>query len=327
MKRALPGLFLTLTLTAVAADEEGLASWYGEPYHGRVAASGEIYDMEEMTAAHRTLPFGTTVRVHRVDTGGNVVVRINDRGPIPEDVTHALRRVESESARMSVLVDELLLLARLDAGRPLEQEPVDLTRLTIEVTSDARVAGPTHRWQLKLPDEPLLVRGDELRLRQVIGNLLSNAAKHTPADSTITVAVAGTRSGPGADHRPAAGNGAANRASGPANRAGGASGAGAGPEGVRLSVTDNGQGIPPDLVPELFARFARGDSSRSRAAGSTGLGLAIVKAVVAAHHGTVGVQSRPGQTTFSIVLPRLAEPPEEGQAPPSGPAGGHAAPG
>jgi len=85
MKRALPGLFLTLTLTAVAADEEGLASWYGEPYHGRVAASGEIYDMEEMTAAHRTLPFGTTVRVHRVDTGSNVVVRINDRGPIPED--------------------------------------------------------------------------------------------------------------------------------------------------------------------------------------------------------------------------------------------------
>jgi len=258
---------------------------------------------------------------------GYAELALRHRGPVPEDVTHALRRVESESARMSVLVDELLLLARLDAGRPLEQEPVDLTRLTIEVTSDARVAGPTHRWQLELPDEPLLVRGDELRLRQVIGNLLSNAAKHTPADSTITVAVAGTRSGPGADHRPAAGNGAANRASGPANRAGGASGAGAGPEGVRLSVTDNGQGIPPDLVPELFARFARGDSSRSRAAGSTGLGLAIVKAVVAAHHGTVGVQSRPGQTTFSIVLPRLAEPPEEGQAPPSGPAGGHAAPG
>lgn len=77
---------LALTLTAVAAgEEEGLASWYGEPYHGRVAASGETYDMEELTAAHRTLPFGTTVRVNRLDNGATVVVRINDRGPIPED--------------------------------------------------------------------------------------------------------------------------------------------------------------------------------------------------------------------------------------------------
>ena len=225
---------------------------------------------------------------------GYAELALRHRGPVPEDVTHALRRVESESARMSVLVDELLLLARLDAGRPLEQEPVDLTRLTIEATSDARVASPTHRWQLELPDEPLLVRGDELRLRQVLGNLLSNAAKHTPADSTITVAVAGN---------------------------------GGREPGARLSVTDNGQGIPPDLVPDLFERFARGDSSRSRAAGSTGLGLAIVKAVVAAHHGTVGVQSRPGQTTFSIELPRLAEAPGDGAAPPPEPAGEHAAPG
>jgi two-component system OmpR family sensor kinase len=177
---------------------------------------------------------------------------------------------------MSVLVDELLLLARLDAGRPLEQEPVDLTRLTIEATSDAQVASRSHRWQLELPDEPLMVRGDEHRLRQVLSNLLSNAAKHTAPDSTVTVSVAAAEA--------------------------------AGRSAVRLSVSDNGQGIPPDLVPELFERFARGDSSRSRSAGSTGLGLAIVKAVVTAHHGTVSVESHPGQTTFTIVLPRLLEP-------------------
>ena len=217
---------------------------------------------------------------------GYAELALRQGGPVPADVTHALRRVESESARMSMLVDELLLLARLDAGRPLEQEPVDLTRLTIEATSDAQVASPSHRWQLELPDEPLMVRGDEFRLRQVLGNLLSNAAKHTTPDTTVTVAVSAARSAEdGAGTRPA----------------------------VQLSVTDNGQGIPADLVPELFERFARGDSSRSRGtgsgAGSTGLGLAIVKAVVTAHHGTVSVTSRPGRTTFTITLPRLAESP------------------
>jgi two-component system, OmpR family, sensor kinase len=212
---------------------------------------------------------------------GYAELALRQGGPVPDDVTHALERVQSESARMSVLVDELLLLARLDAGRPLATEPVDLTMLTIEATSDARVASPSHRWRLELPDEPLTVRGDEMRLRQVLSNLLSNAAKHTPADSEITVAVA----------------------------------AGAGVPAVQLSVTDNGPGISPDLLPELFERFVRGDSSRSHAAGSTGLGLAIVKAVVAAHQGTVGVTSRPGRTSFTIVLPC-------GQAGTDGPAAG-----
>src|SRR5450755_1111230 len=219
---------------------------------------------------------------------GYAELALRHRGPVPEDVTHALQRVESESARMSVLVDELLLLARLDAGRPLEEEPVDLTRLTIEATSDAQVASQSHRWQLELPDEPLMVRGDELRLRQVLSNLLSNAVFLTATGSTVTVSVAAAHG----------------------------SGASAGTSAVRLSVSDNGQGIPPDLVPELFERFARGDSSRSRGtgsgAGSTGLGLAIVKAVVTAHHGTVSVTSHPGRTTFTITLPRLAESPGDG---------------
>ena len=212
---------------------------------------------------------------------GYAELALRQGGPVPPDVTHALERVQSESARMSVLVDELLLLARLDAGRPLATEPVDLTMLTIEATSDARVASPSHRWRLELPDEPLTVRGDELRLRQVLSNLLSNAAKHTPADSEITVAVTATSAGPGEPN------------------------AAPGAPVIQLSVTDDGPGIPPDLLPELFERFVRGDSSRSHAAGSTGLGLAIVKAVVAAHHGTVGVTSRPGRTSFTIVLPRL----------------------
>jgi two-component system OmpR family sensor kinase len=229
---------------------------------------------------------------------GYAELALRQGGPVPEDVTHALERVQSESARMSVLVDELLLLARLDAGRPLATEPVDLTMLTIEATSDAQVSSPSHRWRLELPDEPLTVRGDEMRLRQVLSNLLSNAAKHTPADSDITVAVAATNYLPGPD------------------AVGGMAGTGLSLPAVQLSVTDNGPGIPPDLLPELFERFVRGDSSRSHAAGSTGLGLAIVKAVVTAQQGTVSVTSRPGRTSFTIVLPRL------GQAGTDGPAAG-----
>jgi two-component system, OmpR family, sensor kinase len=190
------------------------------------------------------------------------------QGQLPEEVAHALDRVESESERMTVLVDELLLLARLDAGRPLASEPADMTRLVIEVTSDARVAARDHRWQLELPDEPVIVVGDNLRLHQVLTNLLSNAARHTPAGTTVTVALT-----------PGSGNTAI------------------------LSVTDNGPGIAPELLPDIFERFVRGDSSRSRAGGSSGLGLAIVRAVAVAHGGSATVESRAGETRFMITLP------------------------
>jgi two-component system OmpR family sensor kinase len=205
---------------------------------------------------------------------GYAELALRHPGPVPADIEHALQRVESESERMSVLVDELLLLAQLDAGRPLAQQPVDLTRLAIDATSDARVAAGGHRWLLELPDEPILVRGDEHRLHQVLANLMSNAAKHTPKDTVVTVALT----------------------------------VGEAPGTVELSVTDDGPGVPPGLQPTLFERFVRGDSSRARGTGgaaSTGLGLAIVDAVTSAHGGQVRLESKPGRTRFVITLPRL----------------------
>jgi two-component system OmpR family sensor kinase len=186
---------------------------------------------------------------------------------VAPDIAQALRRVESEAARMTTLVDDLLLLARLDSGRPLDREPVDLSALVVDAVSDSRDAGPDHHWALELPQEAVTVPGDSARLHQVVANLLANARTHTPTGSTVTTTLGAT-------------NG----------------------EAV-ISIVDNGPGIPPDLLPQIFERFARGDTSRSRAAGSTGLGLAIVSAVVTAHGGRVEVGSRAGHTRFAVHLP------------------------
>jgi two-component system OmpR family sensor kinase len=224
---------------------------------------------------------------------GYAELALRHPGNSPDEVTHALGRVLSESTRMSVLVDDLLLLARLDAGRPLSREPVDMTRLAIEATSDARVARPGHRWVLELPDDPVLTLGDEHRLHQVLGNLLSNAGRHTPDGTIVTVGVSGTLP----DGEPGTWTESVARGTlPPAPR-------------LVLTVTDNGPGIPPDLLPDLFERFTRADTSRSHAtnASSTGLGLAIVDAVVTAHRGAVLVTSRPGMTRFTIVLGRFNE--------------------
>src|SRR5580765_867780 len=193
-----------------------------------------------------------------------------EKDPVPPAVTHALSRVESEAQRMTSLVEDLLLLARLDEGRPLDREEVDLTRIAINAVSDAHAASPDHTWRLDLPDEPVTVMGDEARLHQVLTNLLANARSHTPEGTTVVTAV---------------------------QPAGGA---------VRISVTDNGPGIPEALQRKVFERFTRGDDSRSRAAGSTGLGLSIVAAVGQAHGGTVDVESHPGRTSFSVTLPTPA---------------------
>jgi two-component system OmpR family sensor kinase len=190
-----------------------------------------------------------------------------EREPVPPSVRHALGRVESEATRMAVLVDDLLLLARLDAGRPLDKEQVDVTRIVVDAVSDAHAAGPDHIWQLDVPDESAYVCGDPARLHQVVANLLANARTHTPAGTTVSARV---------QHVDGE---------------------------VRVSVDDNGPGIPETLQPNVFARFTRGDSSRSRAAGSTGLGLSIVQAVTEAHGGRVDLASKPGATSFQVALP------------------------
>jgi two-component system, OmpR family, sensor kinase len=198
-------------------------------------------------------------------------------GTVPQDVVYALGRVESEAERMTILVEDLLLLARLDSGRPLVREPVDLSRLVVDVVSDAYAVSAAHQWRLDLPDEPVVVLGDADRLHQVLANLLANARMHTPPGTTVTT---GLSPEPGLV------------SAGP-----GASG------GATLTVVDDGPGIPPAVLPQVFERFARGDTSRSRAAGGSGLGLSIVAAVVEAHSGTVEVTSRPGRTAFVVRLP------------------------
>jgi two-component system OmpR family sensor kinase len=168
----------------------------------------------------------------------------------------AMARIESEATRMGVLVDDLLLLARLDQGRPLLDEAVDLS-----------LPAPDHRLLLDVPPDPVIVRGDADRVRQVLVNLLANATRHTPAGTTVTVQVA-----------PQDGTGL-------------------------LAVTDDGPGIPPSLRPRAFERFTRADEGRARSAGGTGLGLSIVAAVVAALGGTVELDSEPGRTRVSVRLP------------------------
>lgn len=189
----------------------------------------------------------------------------------PEDpavLATALSKVETEAGRMSTLVEDLLLLARLDSGRPLAHAEVDLTRLLLEAVADARVLAPDHHWRLELRDEPVVVTGDDDRLHQVVTNLLNNARNHTPDGTTVSVGVT------------------------------------VDPDGrTRITVHDDGPGLSPELADAAFERFTRGDSSRTRSSGGAGLGLSLVSAITAAHGGTAGVASQPGNTTFTVTLP------------------------
>ena len=193
------------------------------------------------------------------------------------DMDRIMQRVEQESARMGVLVEDMLLLARLDQQRPIEHRPVDLLTLAADAVQDARIIAPDREITLDVGSgAAFLILGDEVRLRQVIGNLMNNALTHTPEGTPVAVRVlAGPR-------QPV--------------------------PSVVLEVADQGQGLRQDQAEHVFERFYRADQARTRKAGGTGLGLAIVAALVAAHDGTVALKTAPGQgATFRITLPLAPE--------------------
>ncbi|MBG6218503.1 two-component system OmpR family sensor kinase [Arthrobacter sp. CAN_A6] len=188
----------------------------------------------------------------------------------------ALERVDSESKRMSSLVEDLLLLARLDEGQREGPADVDLSELIVETMSDAQVSAPDHQWKLELPDEPVVVPAVGAELRQVMINLLSNAHQRTPPGTEVATAL-----------RIADGS-------------------------ARITVTDDGPGIDPGFLGTIFTRFSRGDAARTSRSGSTGLGLAIVQALVTANSGTISVSSKPGETRFVDDLPTARSGPAPG---------------
>ena len=192
----------------------------------------------------------------------------------PEETRRLMQRIEAEGARMGLLVEDLLQLARLDQQRPLTIVPVDLAEIAGDAVHDARAVQPDRPISLRL-DESLtdvpVVLGDEARLRQVVGNLVTNALTHTPVTAKVTVTVAEDDD----------------------------------PEVLVLRVADEGPGMAAGDAERVFERFYRADTSRTREAGGTGLGLAIVASLVAAHGGSVDLRTAPGQgAVFSVRLPR-----------------------
>ena len=265
-----------------------------------------------------------------------LIAREGGDAALPEEAVHALDRVHSESVRMTRLVEDLLLLARLDAGRELQHDEVDLVGILLDTVSDARAAGPDHVWELNLTaldapaglsqdeledfePEPPLVLGDEARLRQVMVNLLANARVHTPAGShvavTLTRSPAASIEGTDTPRRLPDGAGASEShdARSSAQPDGAESQPARGAEELVITIADDGPGIAPEMRDRMFERFARGDASRERRTGSTGLGMSIALAIVQSHGGTLTVDSRqapegspedtPHGTTFTVRLP------------------------
>ena len=203
-------------------------------------------------------------------------------GLTPDDLDRIMQRVEREAARMGLLVEDLLLLARLDQQRPLARQPIDLLSLAANAVHDARLLAPARTIDLSVqPGAAFIVIGDDARLRQVIGNLMSNALTHTPDGSPIEVSIGSGTLDP--------------RVPGSA-------------PAVLLDVTDHGSGMPPEQAQRVFERFYRADQARTRTTGGSGLGLAIVRALVTAHGGAASVRTAPGRgATFRIALPLAPE--------------------
>jgi len=203
-------------------------------------------------------------------------------GLTPDDLDRLMQRVEKEAARMGLLVEDLLLLARLDQQRPLARQPVDLLTLAADAVHDARVLAPARTIDLSVqPGAAFLVIGDEPRLRQVIGNLMSNALTHTPDGTPIEVSIGSGALDPRLPNSPPA---------------------------VTLDVTDHGPGMTQEQAQRVFERFYRADQARTRATGGSGLGLAIVDGLVTAHDGVASVRTAPNQgATFRIALPLAPE--------------------
>ena len=206
---------------------------------------------------------------------------VADPGPLTRpDMDRIMERVEQESSRMGGLVEDLLVLARLDEQRPIERRPVDLLTLAADAVQDARIVAPGRAIDLTVgTGTAFLVLGDEARLRQVISNLMNIALTHTPEGTPVAVRILA-----------------------------GYQGASPAVPAVILEVVDRGPGLTREQAERVFERFYRADQARGRRTGGTGLGLAIVSALVAAHGGTVGVNSAPGQgATFWITLPLAPE--------------------
>jgi two-component system OmpR family sensor kinase len=190
----------------------------------------------------------------------------------PAALDDAMRRTEQEAARIGRLVDDMLSLARLDEHRPLDVRPIDLTALARDAAADARATSPSRPITVDVATSPILIDGDEDRLRQVIANVVGNALVHTEPDVPVTIRV-------GRDETTAT-----------------------------ISVDDRGQGMTTDVAERVTERFFRADPSRSRHRGGTGLGLSIVDATVSAHGGAVEIESQPGSgTTVRLTVPLAAE--------------------
>lgn len=191
----------------------------------------------------------------------------------PEDIGQAMGRIEGEAIRMGDLVEDLLALARLDERRPLDLQPLDLVPIAQDAVLDARVQDPNRAINVIIDDSPVIVMGDELKVRQVMSNLLANALRHTPSETPVELVVA---------QLPGAKTG-------------------------QFEIVDHGEGIPEQLRSKIFDRFYRSDTSRNRETGGSGLGLAIVRSIVALHSGSVSAHDTDGGgATFRVELP-LAE--------------------